>query len=218
MDSFQVRKRGTKRKRVRVIPQVINSIEWYYNTGQQYDSPQHRALFYACYLSGARISEILNLTPDSFGIGTASGKKYIYIHIPTLKSRVRTERKVPILTLNGERDMGKYLLAYMRDLDSSAHLFTLSRTAASHALRRLVVTLRVQDPKTRDFINEYPFRVHPHWLRKSRATHWHNFYGMDAYSIMELGGWASLASTQPYIVTDTSMLVSSIMAKAGVRG
>lgn len=201
-----------KRKQ-KLIPEVIKDIPWYYRTGLRYDNPSHRALFYCLYLTAGRISEVLDLTKESFKAETIDGKGVILAELPNLKSSKRPFRIVPLFGSHGEKDMIRFVLAYINSLKREK-LFTFSRTSGGNYLRTVTIHIRVQDPKTRQFINDYPFRIHPHWLRKSRATHLHSIYGFDAYHIKEFGAWSSLNSTLPYIEADPTKMISEFLAMA----
>lgn len=166
--------------------------------GSKYKVPQDRALFYFCYLTGARISEALDVTPgdiqkhesEQFG-------KCLIIRLLTRKNRKSKIRYVPVLMQQSEKPMVSYVNKWIL-WDGGESIFPgLSRTNAWNRLSKVKITIRAIHGKI--IIPEYTRGVNPHYLRHCRLTHLVQHYSFNEVQLMRFAGWTNPKPAGVYV-------------------
>lgn len=183
----------------------VISQEDIYALGQRIYDPQLKGLYYILYLTGARITEALKLKRKDVSWGSPQEKKTLVFDLITLKNKRQKHRKIPVvLNTKYEKEMAGEVIEYVNRFEKGdSPLFKIERTNATHRLQRMlkIYVRAVKDGKT-EVIEEYPFRIHPHYLRHCRLTHLVEMYGIDAVSLKNFAGWTGLDMADTYIRQD----------------
>jgi len=176
-----------------------------YSLGLRIYDVQLKALYHILYLTGARISEVLKLRRKDITWGSPQDKKTLVFDLITLKNKRQKHRKIPVvLNSEYEKKMAEELIEYVNRFEKgNSALFKIERTNATHRLKRMlkIYVRATKDGKT-DVVEEYPFRIHPHYLRHCRLTHLVDMYGIDAVSLKTFAGWTGLDMADTYIRQD----------------
>ena len=153
-------------------PQIINII-------RREKLPRNRALIAMLYLTGARISEVLQVKRGDIWAEEVFGKKFIVIKMRTLKKRDRTEhRNIPI-SVETDRDVLKYLIRWANENKSpEALLFTIGRQWAWRIMNK--------------------HGLFNHYWRHCRNTHLVTKRGFTDQELVKFNGWASANSASIY--------------------
>jgi len=163
--------------------------------GKRYSNPEDRALFYFCYLTGARISEALDVTPEDIHEHRSEELgEYLTVRLLTRKNRRAKIRDVPVPLQQAEKAMVSYVNKYKGSGDGK--IFTgLSRTNAWNRLSKVSISVRAIRGK--EILPEFTKGVNPHYLRHCRLTHLVQHYGFNELQLMRFAGWTN---TKPAIV------------------
>jgi site-specific recombinase XerD len=165
---------------------------------QTKDGRRDFAILSLMYESGARVSEIADLTIADLRFGRNGAT----VH---LLGKGKKSREVPLIG-SVETFMKRYLNdnSQYRTRDKSEPLFCnrvkqkLTRAGIAYILEKHVEQVRQITPDL------FPVRVYPHILRHSRAMHWLES-GIDLQYIKDLLGHAELATTEVYAQLNTNM-------------
>jgi integrase len=149
---------------------------------------EDRALASFAYATGARVSELLLLTPADLYFGQENEKDYLFIICPVLKKRKKPLPTRKALVRLDEEWLVKPMVSYA-NLVGEGKLFDFCRATAHRKLTRLVV------------INGEP--INPHGFRKLRATHLRRYYGFDSYQLKKFFDWASIKPSEYYVGLDS---------------
>ncbi|QLJ52549.1 MAG: DNA breaking-rejoining enzyme, C-terminal catalytic domain protein [Candidatus Fermentimicrarchaeum limneticum] len=173
------------------IPFAINSMEEIFDMGQLLHNPEQRALFYTLYVTGARVSEALAITKRDIWEGEDGGREAYIFKVMTLKKKsMLPVRTLPIPKEGIEGKMAADIWAWRECKDDeNAKLFHYSRTRAWNIFSHLVFDIRAIT-KEREYIELLDFKMHPHYLRHCRATHFAVYHGWsNPYQFMKWFGW-----------------------------
>jgi integrase len=203
------------------IPFAV-SVEELYSLGQRLPKNKHRILFYCSYLTGARISEVLQLEKRDLQLETQENA--IIFTIQTSKSKSTFPiRMLPILLEGIEGEMAKQVWAYREALESDEDkLFTCTRITAFKVFTRLgidirAVNLNAAEPKDR-YMELLDFRVHPHYLRHCRAIHLVvNHHINNPYELMKWFGWTDTKRPMTYLQLDWKDLLEAFKESHGQK-
>lgn len=182
------------------IPEAV-SMDEIYILGRQYKDPRIRALFFFCYLTGARISEALATTPKD--INRTSSQElgdYITVRLLTRKNKRIPIRDVPVPLRHREGEMMAYMDAYLnveRPARGSRNFGYLTRTNAWNRLSEVKVVVRALHG--RDIIEKYERGINPHYLRHCRLTHLVQHYGFNEIQLMRFAGWTNTKPATVYV-------------------
>ena len=183
--------------------------------GERYDNPQDRALFYFCYLTGARISEALDVTPGD--IEKHRNEKlgeYLTVRLLTRKNRRAKIRDVPVPMQQLEKTMVSYVNKWVSVSEGS--IFPgLSRTNAWNRLSRIKITVRAIHGK--EIIQDLNKGVNPHYLRHCRLTHLVQHYGFNELQLMRFAGWTNTRPAIVYVHLNW-MDLAKVMSQASNEG
>jgi integrase len=186
-------------KFVKPIPFPITRPE-IYELGKKLLNEEQRALFYTLYLTGARVSEVLQIPRRDARKDMVNGVPGYVFEVVTSKSRSLFPRRPLGFPSKGyEGKMADAAWEYIdRITDPSQKIFHFSRTRAAHILEKLVVHTRAIAPS-----NEYleiDLKIHPHYLRHCRATHFAVYHGWsNPYDYMKWFGWSDPKRPLTYI-------------------
>lgn len=196
---MEIRGDGTIRTR-KPVPEAM-SMEDIYNIGKQYRDPRTRALFFFCYLTGARISEALATTPKD--ITRSSSQElgdYITVRLLTRKNKRIPIRDVPVPLRHREGEMMAYMDAYSRverPAPGGRNFGHLTRTNAWNRLTAVKVVVRALHG--REIIEKYEKKINPHYLRHCRLTHLVQHYGFNEIQLMRFAGWTNTKPATVYV-------------------
>lgn len=146
------------------------------------------ALFSCAYLTGGRISEILELKYSNI---TKEGD-WLIIRLPNLKNK-RTTFKDCLINLKVEKPFLNYLVKYYikqlaSGVDLDDYLFSTNRKHNKKMDRATAYRI---------FIKVLKFN--PHFFRKLRASHLLEYFGFDPKMLQQYLGWSSIISSEPYL-------------------
>ncbi|MEO5350117.1 MAG: site-specific integrase [Magnetococcus sp. YQC-3] len=151
-------------------------------------SLEDRALASFAYATGARVSELLQITPADLYFGQEDEKDYLFIICVVLK-----KRKLPLPTRKAlvrldEEWLIKPMVSYA-NMIGEGKLFNFCRATAHRHLIRAVI------------INGEP--INPHGFRKLRATHLRRYFNFDSYQLKKFFDWASIKPSEYYVGLDS---------------
>lgn len=147
-----------------------------------------RALISFLFLSGCRISEVVNYKRQGKIEGLPMVKRqieltpeFIVIHdVRTLKRRKKFNRVIPIMaTSEREQPFINAVMHYLITLGDDAPLFDMTRQNAFLIVERA--------------------GLFPHLLRHSRNTINMRYYNMTAYHLQRFNGWGDTRSGDSYV-------------------
>lgn len=152
--------------------------------------PMHRLILDLMWSTGARVSEVLALTPasfqhDGYNFGVVLKTLKQGPGRPSKRSLQRSpKRYVPILDRDLENRVQSYL--YMGKFRKDARIFPITRQAVSANLDRLL-----------NHVHNPPFKISCHTFRHSFAVHL-VLHGRPLKFISQLLGHSSIESTEIY--------------------
>jgi len=216
------------RKRVKPIPEPITQQE-VWRLGETLQDEQDRALLYFLYLSGARITEVLQVRCrelEKRKTKLPNGKLVwtIKLNLITLKRRSgefprRTIYVNPmgldqmmlavIVNLRKTRNRGDDCLFDYGDVKSHK-----ARWKAYHRLKKVRYAIRgvAIDGK----LVELPeFGIYPHFLRHCRATHLAQDYGFNDRELMRYFGWVKSETAMIYTNLNPKEILARIIDRDG---
>lgn len=146
------------------------------------------ALFSCAYLTGGRISEILELKYSNI---TKEGD-WLIVRLPNLKNK-KTTFKDCLINLNVEKPFLRYLLKYYimqkaKNIDLDCYLFTTNSKTNKRMNRTTAYRIFIK-----------VFKSNPHFFRKLRASHLLEYFKFDAKMLQQYMGWANIISSEPYL-------------------
>jgi integrase len=186
------------------IPFAI-SREEIYELGKRLHNQEQRALFYTLYVTGARVSEALQIPKRDIQREIQDGREVCRFTVMTLKKKSGNASprglSVPIEGIEGE--MVKEILSYWDSINEpDTRLFHYSRTRVWNLFSHLRVDIRAVTPQ-KEFIDLLGFKIHPHYLRHCRATHFAVYWGWNnPYDFMKWFGWEDANRPMTYIQLD----------------
>lgn len=191
----------------RPIPEVV-SRNTVYELGLKIKRPIIRAFFYMIYLTGARVSEGLMIEKRDIQIETLNGESIITVRMKTLKKKRGTKfRMIPIWISKennpAEYDMWQSIRPYVRRT-SDGRIFTIGGDI--QRVRRRVgyyfgkdIEITTGAVYKMKFIEDYTFKLYPHYLRHCRLSHMSQIYGFDEIRLMRYAGWSTTRPASIYV-------------------
>lgn len=177
--------KGFSEAAARAIFSVVNQTS---RTGRR-----DMALMVLLYNTGARISEILNLTLSQIRIDSE-------IQSVLIKGKGNKHRTIPLLRLTVE-----HLKAYLKEYHSEPSqeddiLFYSPNSNRKGILSRNAIAKRIRKygHEAKLLCDEVPDNLHPHMFRHARATHWLD-QGINIVQTSSLLGHAQLNTTMTYL-------------------
>lgn len=153
-----------------------------------------KALFFFVYLTGARINEATDFTPNRIAF---MGDRVV-IRLKTLKQQTEDSmRKVPIPigpeAKCHEAEMWKAVSEYLKDFTIQDRPFrkwgNMSVYLRRHVTLITEARIRTVGGDYLDKVIEKPF--HPHYLRHARATHLAEYYNFNNQQLCFFFGWTN---------------------------
>ncbi len=148
------------------------------------DNPRDRALLVFAYLTGGRISEILELKPSNIDTVEIDEKTFVRIEIPNRKNKNKNWKILPIST---EKEYALLGLVddYFKTVSGDRCLFDFTKQRAWQII-------------TKHFVYE-GFQLSPHFFRHIRLTHLVTIYGFGEHQLMMFAGWSDPRPAKHYI-------------------
>lgn len=184
--------------------------------GMRYQDTQDRALFFILYLTGARISEALDLRIRDLDLQDLPQVGEIFkVHLLTRKNKKKMVRDIPVVIGETEREMVDIIFRHIEGLPSSqdeAKIFSYTSTDdAYYYIRKQSLTVRAM--KGREIMERFRFKIHPHYLRHCRLTHLVQIYGMSETHLTQFAGWTDSRPAQIYVNLNWTSLVQSMIRR-----
>lgn len=203
--------KGDRKEPKKPIPEVMSEEE-VYTFGKRYGQP-YRCLFYLVYLTGARITEALELRNKDISKLKEGDKDILKVRLNTRKNRRNKWRDIPIPWSAIQQEVVLYIDALHREPEDYIFrdLYALRRGRSDvweHFNREIIVVRAVQGT---EYIENYELRMRPHYLRHCRATHLVNTYGMDSLYLMYFMGWTTPAPARVYASMDWRSLLNRML-------
>lgn len=161
--------------------------------GNSITDPLAQAAFFFTYLTGGRINEITDFSPNRLEV---MEDRYI-VRMKTLKRRTADNmRRVPIprgsFAKCHENEMMEVVVKYLASCPSFSHPFKKWGNMSAYFRRFIPLTTEARvkgiDKEYRDELVSKP--LHPHFLRHCRATHLADYYGLNDRQIQAFFNWA----------------------------
>ena len=187
---------------VKPVADVIE-IDELYKIGNTIEDGKIKALFYLCYLSGARVGEAIKLTRRDIKIVNEA----MVISLYTEKHKGNPTREIPIVIIENknhisyntiEREMANVILDYIKDIPPEANLFPHSRQSVFNMFVRYFFT-NVRFKHEGNIVDTQLKRINPHYLRHCRITHLRKEYGYDALDLVRFAGWTDTRPATVYL-------------------
>lgn len=164
--------------------------------GERYTDQSDQALFYFCYLTGARISEALDVTSRDI----QDHGDYLTVKLLTRKNKRVPFRDVPIPTKLMEKPMVSHIYEYMDSVKNDKVFPGLTRNNAWFRLSRKEISIRaIKLGGGRVIIPDYIKKINPHYLRHCRLTHLVQHYGYNEIQLMRFAGWTNTTPATVYV-------------------
>jgi len=166
--------------------------------------PHQKTALYLTYLTGARATEAISIKASDF----QTQDNQIIVLVKTQKKR-RGEpyRYLPLRSSNhAEQEMLVNITRHTNTLiaaeqDNTA-LIPYCRSTLWNWARRVDITTKAINQRARKIIDDYPFKMYPHYLRHCRASHLVNNYGFDAFALQQYMGWSDIEMAKIYVSLD----------------
>lgn len=181
-------------------PEVI-SLERLMTLANMLEDYQQRVIFYCLYLTGARISEVLLLRKEDITLADVEGNHFVIFNLRNLKSRKVLFKRLPVIIDNPiVEGMATSIKDYVNLITHDSVIFTLTRHNVTYAYTLLpAVHLRVVDMRSKAIIDDYPFQIHPHYLRHCRLTHLRENKNFDLMNLIAWAGWSDSRPASTYV-------------------
>ena len=208
---------GKDYKHKRPKPEPV-SMEELYNLGMSADVPT-RLLFFMLYLTGGRISEVMQIRRRDIteeviegvsvvrvGMPTSMGTPVVMVKLVTRKNRREPQREIPIIKNSRNAD-GKMLDEVLRlienaDFAPDAFLFAASKKTYERMIKRLTANLDAfewNEYGTRERVSFENFPLFCHYLRHCRATDLVKVYDYNPFELAKYMGWSDPRMAGTYI-------------------
>ena len=200
---------------VKPVPDVV-SIGEIKAIGERYMDSEIRALFYFLYLTGGRISEVMDIRiRDLELIKDAEGREIFKVHLLTRKNRRQKYRDIPVVLGNVETDMVDYIFKWIEtfeNADPERKLFPDLNVDSGyqHIAKQKI---KINATLGLNHFPDYVLRIHPHYLRHCRLTHLVQLYGFSDTALTRFAGWSNSAPAQIYVNLNWSDLVRLMRSK-----
>ncbi len=201
-------------KKKKPLPHVV-TLEYLYRISEQLNDTESKALFYALYLTGARISELLETERKDYHVENYRGYKVMYVDLITLKRKQKMIRSVPIMLdysrTDEELKMADLLWKYIITMKPDQSPFPFVRKTAWKKIRT-PISVRAVSPNG-EYLKNHEFLIHPHYLRHCRLTHLVQYYRYDTSYLKKITGWTNDTPAKVYVQLDTTALIDRILER-----
>lgn len=174
-----------------------------------------KSLFYALYLTGARVSEILDTERKDWYVDNHNGHQVMFVRLITLKRKQKYIRTVPInleITRTPEETkMAEYVLNYLRPKHPDEKPWPICRKTAWKYLS--VIPFKTRTVIKGQYIRDHEFKMWPHYLRHCRLTHLAQYYSFDESYLVRFTGWTNSKPAQTYVNLNVGALVDRMQER-----
>ena len=216
-------KANPKKKKKRVKPRpfpvsyerILSIVRGWHTTGLR---DKMKYLFILAYLTGARISELLQLRRMDFEEEEIAGKKFLCVQMLTLKeSRSNLMRKLVIPIDGYDHELTEMIMReWLPKFYGPEKLFKCSRIHAWVSLNKInvgplqAIVLYPGGAQIK-FFDKFP--CFPHFMRHCRITHLKKRYNFDDQYLMMWAGWASTRMATEYVHLNAEDMARKITAE-----
>lgn len=153
------------------LRQIISSIS----------SPRNKALISLAYLTGGRISELVDsaITKRMCVLTEKDNRQLLLIRMPNRKNKNRNNKDIPI-PIDGEPLLVKYILVYLGTLELDEPLFQFQRSRAYQIIQKEI-------------------GMNCHFLRHLRATHLVVHKDFNEQLLLRFMGWSDSRPAKHYM-------------------
>ncbi len=193
-----MKKSSAKQIKVKPFPVGIEEI---YRMSLELENRADQVLYNTLYLTGARISEVLDLRKFDFKLIERTGGRFYYVRLKALKNPHLDEKQAVIKADNPkkpeESEMLKPIERHLDTLEIGEKLFNIRREAYYYRIRHL----KFNSPGTHRGVNldVKTFHMFPHFLRGCRLTHLWDYYKMDPIHLQAIAGHSDMRSIWQYV-------------------
>lgn len=199
------------------------SAEEIYELGKRLPTDEQRALFYTTYLTGGRISEVLQIQKRDVWREKVqyNNMEYDAVIFEMVTNKIRTfnpRRLIPVPCVGVDGDMAEVVWQYRNTKTRDEEkLFHFSRTRAWNIFAKLTTDTRAINPD-RTYSELLGFKIHPHYLRHCRATHLVVKYRVNnPYDLMKRFGWSDVRRAMTYLQLDWYDLLKGMLSGEGSK-
>lgn len=180
------------------VPEVINKGD-VIELAKSIDDSKIKALFCALYLTGGRITEVLNLKPKDIElVESKDGKTAMLVKMITLKNKKTGVRIVPIDVRKANMELIKPLLELRQKTRNDDKMWgDMSRNLAFYYISKLKFELYVR--KAGGETERVMFKLHPHYLRHVALTHLVSHYDFTDSELKQFAGWSNTVPAATYV-------------------
>lgn len=221
------------RTRKKPLPEAVSQQE-IYDLGKTLQRNQDKALFYFLYLSGARISEALQVQNRDIklvNLELPSGKtvKCVAVDLITLKKRKGIPRRTVHINLHGlDYEMFKVIQEQRKDLPlADSFMFNYgeigegkdgthrARNNAYYRIRKIHYVVKGIVPPDGRIATLDRFHFYNHYLRHCRTYHLKTVYRLNGDEARAFFGWSSSALWDTYGQETAVDVLERIVEKDG---
>jgi integrase len=175
---------------------------------------QARFAFAYLYLTGQRVSEALETRKSHIQVKEKYGLEYLSVDSITLKTKAIPRREIAIPMNRKDSPLVDVVVKHIEEFSSDAKVLPVTRMTLWNWLSTVSVpNVRAMDVKQRHFV-EVSVRVHPHYLRHTRARILAQDFDFNHLHLMKFFGWTSPSMPNWYIQGGLDLLVSNMKAEA----
>ena len=193
---------------------LSNKEVWDY--GHHLPDTETQALFYFSYLTAARISEALRARRKDIEVTSYKGQPVTVATLINQKSKMFKTKMIPFIWTDGEdgydKKMTEFVLDFIWHKHQDAKCFNLKRTTAANRFRRNIeITVRAikhTEGKGTEVVDDYLFKVHPHYLRHCRLTH---LSSLPELNLVMIAGWTTVEPARIYIRESWGRIMDSAL-------
>lgn len=168
-----------------VFNNLVNLTKRAYPNLPENDILRNCAIISCAYLSGGRISEVIDLRIKNI----SKEEDWLIVRLPNRKNR-KTHFKDCVVNIKVEKVFIKYLVRYFVKMslvrDQEDYLFQSNRHKKISRITAYLIFRKI-------------VKTNPHFFRKIRASHLLEYYGFDAKMLQQYLGWSSIISSEPYL-------------------
>lgn len=202
------------------VPEVL-SVPELYNILLEYRKKWVRVLGALLYLSGARISEALEVRGKDMKFLENEGVPSVSFRLNTRKNRkVKVRASYAVGDKPEKRWMITWLRDFVRELPPDDRIFTepLSDVVRPHDKVRVArreiasseVIVRATLPSGK-VIDNYKMRIYPHYFRHCCITHWNEYPHLSMWDKVRMAGWTDSRPLQVYDHTPSEAFLEKMM-------
>jgi integrase len=162
------------------------------------------------YLTGQRVSEALATKRADISIREYNGKEFMVVSSITLKNKTYPHREIAVPMFGKEQLLTENVWKSIENLPGDRVIFPVGRRTIVNWLHKVrVEDIQAFNFKKRAYIT-MGFRIHPHYLRHTRAGHMAQIHNFDVLKMQKYFGWQSYAMPNYYVHNDWLFLAKQL--------